>query len=312
MAIKQLDKITLYGPIQDKAYVLQGLQALGCMHLIPLTDQTAEPSVRMQPARASEALAWLERAPRTRRQVKDKSAADIDSIVREVLDNKSATREVSDARDKLEERIREVRPWGEFTFPDLSEMARQRLWFYTLPQSKMSALDDIELPWQIMAQDNKQKLVYVILVSEQEPVEDLLPVSRTHVGIVPLSRLEEELEESEQLLEDLFAEREALTRWNYLLGQAVAAKQDAAELAEAQSGTRDEEEFFLIQGWMPVSERKETEIFCLENGVAAIFEEPSEDDHPPTLLEKLPVPVVALTPWFFSRHQTTARGIRVT
>lgn len=286
MAIKQLNKITLYGPSQDKAHVLQGLQALGCMHLIPLTDQTAEPSARMQPAQASEALAWLERAPRTRRQVKDKSAADIDQVVREVLDNKSATREVSDARDKLGERIREVRPWGEFEFPDLSEMAGQRFWFYALPQSEMSVLDDIDLPWQVMAQDDKQKLAYVILVSGQEPAEALLPVARTHVGFVPLSRLEEELEESEQLLEDLFAEREALTRWNYLLGQAVAAKQDAAELAEAKSGTQDEEEFFLVQGWMPVSERKETERFCLENGIAAIFEEPAEDDNPPTLLEK--------------------------
>ena len=286
MAIKQLNKITLYGPGQDKAFVLQGLQALGCMHLIPLTDQAAEPSVRMQPAEASEALAWLERAPRTRRQVKDKSTADIDAIVHDVLENKSATREVSDARDKLEERIREVRPWGEFTFPELSDLDGQRLWFYTLPLSEMSALDDIDQPWQVMATDRKQKLAYVIVIDRNEPAEDQLPVARAHVGRVPLSRLEEELEESEQLLEDLFAERESLTRWGYLLGQAVAAKQDGAALAEAQSGTRDEDEFFLVQGWIPTSEREAAETFCLENGVAALFEQPTEGDKPPTLLEK--------------------------
>ena len=286
MAIKQLKKITLYGPSQDKAHVLQGLQALGCMHLIPLTDQTAEASVRMQPAEASEALAWLERAPRTRRQVKDKSAADIDSIVRDVLENKSSTREVSDARDKLGERIREVRPWGEFNFPELSELDEQRLWFYVLPLGELSVLDSIELPWQVMEKD--QKHAYVIVISEQEPAENLLPVARSHVGIVPLSRLEEEWEESEQLLEDLYAEREALTRWNYLLSQAVAAKQDAAELAEAQSGTQDEDDFFLVQGWIPESESKEAEAFCLQNSVAALFEEPTDDDRPPTLMEKTP------------------------
>ncbi|MET4695500.1 V-type ATP synthase subunit I [Endozoicomonas lisbonensis] len=288
MAIKQLNKITLYGPSQDKAHVLQGLQSMGCLHLIPLTDQPAEASVRLQPAEASEALAWLERAPRTRRQVKDKSIADIDTVVREVLDNKSSTREVSDARDKLEERVREVRPWGEFHFPEVSQLDGQRFWFYVLPEGDMSALNDIELPWQLMAKDNRQKLAYVIVISEQEPAEDLLPVSRSHIGIVPLSRLEDELEESEQLLEDLYAEREALTRWNYLLGQAVAARQDAAELAEAQSTTQDEQEFFLVQGWIPQSERQAAEAFCIENGVAALFEEPTEDDHPPTLLEKKP------------------------
>lgn len=290
MAIKQLKKITLYGPSQDKAHVLQGLQALGCMHLIPLTDRPAEASVRMQPAEASEALAWLERAPRTRRQVKDKTAADIDTIVSDVLDNKSSTREVSDARDKLEERIREVRPWGEFHFPNLSELDGQRLWFYILPLGELSALDRVSeesgLPWQIMHKD--QKHAYVVVIAKQEPAEDLLPVARTHIGVVPLPRLEKELEESEQLLEDLYAEREALTRWNYLLSQAVAAKQDAAELAEAQSGTQDEDEFFLVQGWMPESECKEAEAFCIQNGVAALFEEPSEDDNPPTLLEKTP------------------------
>ena len=284
MAIKQLNKITLYGPSQDKAHVLQGLQAMGCLHLIPLTDQPAEASVRLQPAEASEALAWLERAPRTRRQVKDKSTADIDTVVREVLDNKSSTREVSDARDKLEERIRDVRPWGEFNFPKLSELDGQRLWFYVLPLGEQSALDSIELPWQIMGKD--QKHTYVIVISDQEPAEDLLPVVRSRVGSVPLSRLEDELEESKQLLEDLYAEREALTRWNYLLGQAIAARQDAAELAEAQSTTQDEQEFFLVQGWIPESERQAAEAFCLENGVAALFEEPTEDDNPPTLLEK--------------------------
>ncbi|MGI9276356.1 MAG: V-type ATP synthase subunit I [Endozoicomonas sp.] len=290
MAIKRLNKITLYGPDQDKAGILQGLQALGCMHLIPLTEQMAEPAMRMQPAEASEALAWLERSPRTRRQVKDKQGVDIDAVVREVLENKSSAREVADARDKLEERIREVRPWGEFSFPELSELDDQRLWFYVLPLGELEnlkqAMTESELPWEVIHRD--QKDAYVIVVSSEEPAEDLLSVSRSHVGMVPLSRLEEELEESEHLLEELYAEREALTRWNYTLGQAVAARYDAAELADAESGTLNEDSFFLVQGWLPVSERNAVEAFCLDNGVAAIFEEPSEEDSPPTLLEKTP------------------------
>ena len=288
MAIKRLNKITLYGPGQDKALILQGLQALGCMHLIPLTEQIAEPAVRLQPAEASEALAWLERAPRTRRQVKDKKGVDIDTVVAEVLENKSSCREVADARDKLEERIREVRPWGQFNFPKLSELDGQRLWFYVLPLSEIPTLEVVlkesELPWEVIHRD--QKDAYVIVVAEQEPADDLLPVPRSHVGMVSLSRLEDELEESEHLLEELYAERESLTRWNYLLSQAVAAKQDSAELAQADSGTLNEEEFFLVQGWAPESGRMDIESFCMENGVAAIFEEPTEADSPPTLLEK--------------------------
>ncbi|WP_062268670.1 V-type ATP synthase subunit I [Endozoicomonas arenosclerae] len=288
MAIKRLNKITLYGPGEDKSRILQGLQALGCMHLIPLSDKTVDQSLRMQPAQASEALAWLERSPRTRRQLKDKNQVCIDQVVAEVLDNKASVREVSDARDKLVERIREVRPWGEFSFPKLSDLDGQRFWFYVVPLGEMEtlseALKDNDLPWEEIHRDHRE--AYVIVVSAAEPAEDLLPVPRSHVGMVPLSRLEMELEESEHLLEELLAEREALTRWNYLLGQAVAAKQDQAALEEASSGTQDEETFFLVQGWLAVSEKNAVESFCLENDVAAIFEEPTTEDNPPTLLEK--------------------------
>ena len=48
----------------------------------------------------------------------------------------------------------------------------------------------------------------------------------------------------------------------------------------------DEETFFLVQGWMPVSEQKRVEAFTTANGVAAIMEDPTEDDEPPTLVEK--------------------------
>ena len=70
MAIKQLKKITLYGPGHDKTRVLKELQALGCMHLIPLTEQGADTSLQTQPAEAVEAKTWLERSPKQRRQVR--------------------------------------------------------------------------------------------------------------------------------------------------------------------------------------------------------------------------------------------------
>ena len=288
MAIKQLNKITLYGPGADKDRILQGLQSMGCMHLIPLTENSAETSMQMQPAEASEALAWLERSPRTRRQLKDKSQICVDDVVQEVLDNKANSREVADARDKLEERIREVRPWGDFKFPPIEEMDGQRFWFYIVPLTEMSTasnvLKEADLPWEVIHQSSREN--FIVVITKDEPAENLLTVPRTHMGMVPLSRLEAELDESEHLLEELYAEREALTRYSYLLGQAVAAKQDQAALDGASGGTLDDEKFFLVQGWVPVSEQQPIEVFCLDNGVAALFEEPTEDDHPPTLLEK--------------------------
>lgn len=288
MAIKRLKKITLYGPGLEKTRVLQGLQALGCLHLIPLTEQIADSSLHMQPAEAAEAKAWLDRSPKQRRQVKNfrdrKLAIDVDDIVEGILANKAAFRKQSDLRDKLQERIREMRPWGDFSFPELSDLNHQRLWFYIIPNGELSAIDELHLPWELIHQTQNDS--YVIVVSEQEPAEELLPVPRSHVGNESLSTLGEMLEHAETKIEDLLAERESMTRWGYLLEQVLAARNDKAALEEATRGTIDEEEFFLVQGWVPTSEQTAVEAFTAENGVAAIFEEPTDEDTPPTLLEK--------------------------
>lgn len=283
MAIKRLKKITLYGPGDDKHQVLKGLQALGCMHLIPLTEQAPEASLRQQSAEVSEARAWLERCPKQRKQVRKKDATEIDSIVRDVLANKAALRELSDQRDRLQERIREVRPWGHFTFPDLFELDGQRLWFYVIPHGEMAALDTLELPWEIIHKSHKD--AYVIVISSEEPAEDLLPVPRSRVGQYPLAELETRLEETEYRLEDLAAEREALTRWSYLLSQALAARQDQASLSQASRITQDEGPFFLVQGWVPASEQAAVEAFTARHGIAAVIEEPGDQDRPPTILD---------------------------
>ena len=39
MSIVSLDKVTLIGHCRDKEEVLAGLQAIGCLHLIPLTPE---------------------------------------------------------------------------------------------------------------------------------------------------------------------------------------------------------------------------------------------------------------------------------
>ena len=39
MSIAALDKVTLIGHCGDKEAVIDGLQALGCLHLIPLTPE---------------------------------------------------------------------------------------------------------------------------------------------------------------------------------------------------------------------------------------------------------------------------------
>ncbi|WEM41394.1 hypothetical protein PTW35_12245 [Photobacterium sp. DA100] len=286
MSIKQLKRLTLGGQASRREEILMALQALGCMHLIPLSQDEADANHAMamqQPSDASEALAWLSRVERRRRPVRDKDLVDVEELVSQILENKLHIRQQQDKRDLLKERLQLLRPWGEFELPDISTINNLRFWFYLLPLKKLSAMAEVDLPWQEVHRD--QKNAYIVIVSESEPDPVLLPVDRSHIGGNSLSQVEEHLEIAEQHLEDLLAEREALTRWIYPLSQSLAASQDKAELLLASSGVQDEGEFFLIQGWMPADAQDAVLELAEAYGSAVLFEDPKADDQPPTLLE---------------------------
>ncbi|WP_087025853.1 V-type ATP synthase subunit I [Thaumasiovibrio subtropicus] len=286
MSIKRLNRLTLGGQASRRDDILMALQALGCMHLVPLSEDNAQSNralAMQQPTEASEALAWLSRVERRRRPVRDKELVDIDELVAQILENKRSIRQQQDKRDLLKERLQLLRPWGDFDLPELSSINNLRFWFYVVPLKKFSDLAELELPWQEVHRD--QKNAYIIVVSESEPEEGLLPVERSHVGQHCLPEVQEHLEISEQHLEDLYAEREALTRWIYPLSQSLAASQDRAELLLASSGVQDEGEFFLVQGWVPVDAQETVIELADAYGAAVVFEEPSDEDQPPTMLE---------------------------
>ncbi|WP_281645234.1 V-type ATP synthase subunit I [Parendozoicomonas sp. Alg238-R29] len=283
MSIKALKKITLYGLASEKDALLRGLQSLGCMHLIPLTEAQSGEGELTEPQSAKDALNWLTSCPTKRREAKAAGDFTADSIVASVLENKIQHRHASDERDALVKRIKEVRPWGEFSFPYLSDMANIRLWFYVVPQKDMEAVNALELPCEVVHRDNKD--CYVVILSEEEPDTEILPVKRSHVGEHSLSELEEMLEAAEMRLEDVQGERESLTRWIYIIGQAVARFEDEKVLADVSNSVLDDDQFFLLSGWMPTDREEDVRDFIDAQPAAVTIEEPTEDDVPPTLLE---------------------------
>ena len=73
MSITPLVKVTLVGHVDDKASVLDELQELGCLHLIPLTPEGEPASSAGASREAHEALRFLASAPQKRRQATDAS-----------------------------------------------------------------------------------------------------------------------------------------------------------------------------------------------------------------------------------------------
>ena len=285
MSILSLQKATLIGLTENKPAFLDALQALGLMHVIPLNEAETQPTVansEVSPDQLTTVLAYLLSCKHKRRQVLLERHFELKTVVDEAEENRIKRLKLLERRDFLKKRIKELSPWGSFSFPEHEELYHQRLWFYLVPNFKMHDVAKINLPWQAVFRDNRY--TYVAVISPKEPPTNLMPVLRTHTGAIPLEQLKSELEDSEIALETLEAEREAMTRWIYLLQRSVAGIQDVAERHKVANQTLDREEVFAIQGWVAKERIEQLRAFAKEQRVVLHLEEVAEQEYPPTLL----------------------------
>ena len=135
MSIVALNKVTVFGLLKDKQNILEDLQNLGCMHLIPLqpSPETSEFVLPKPAADARRALRYIMDVRRRRHQIRSESEFDLEQVVAEALANRQKRRETEDKKLFLNNRLNELKPWGNFTFPDLADLGGYRLWFYCLP-----------------------------------------------------------------------------------------------------------------------------------------------------------------------------------
>lgn len=285
MSIVSLNKVTIFGSVVDREKVLESLQSLGFMHLIPLQPsvKTSDFVTSDRPEKAEEALRYLLNAPRRRHQVTDEADFDFDEVVEATLANKQKRRELEDQQLFLQHRIEELRPWGNFTLPSTEELGGYRLWFYRVPHTKTKQLEKLELPWQRVFQD--QRFAYLVVIAQEEPPADALPVPRTHAGAVSLEKLQHQLQRLEVEIEDVVAEHEALSRWILLFSQNQARAEDRAALKDAGEKAKEEAGIFLVQGWMPSRDLKRLNAFVESQGLALHSQPPLPEEMPPTLIQ---------------------------
>jgi V/A-type H+-transporting ATPase subunit I len=287
VSIVRLQRLTLYGMANEKDAVLEGLQQLGCMHLVDLhpSERRAEmPSA--QPKDTYEALRYLEDSPVRRRPASEDEDYDLDAIVEKALWNRQRRRAVHDRLDELTQQIREVEPWGDFRLPEPHELGGLRLWFYVVPLHLMQRVRDSEVTWHVVRKDHRN--AYVVVLAELQPAADAMPVPPVDLGRMSLSELrwQEELAQAER--EELFAERWALTRWLGLLRRDMARAENRAALEYAGNQTFDSAEVFAVQGWVPHSRAVAVLDFAEKRGLACTVEDPGPGENPPVLLENPP------------------------
>lgn len=285
MSVVALKKATIVGLSAETQQILEGLQDLGCLHLLRLSDKGEEESgeaISISPE-AREALKWLADYPLRRRQAR--TGFDAVAVQMAALSNKEAVKDLEDERDFLTRRIADLEPWGDFEFPvDHQQIGGVYLWFYIVPRWRMKEVAATDLVWEIVGRDNR--FAYVVVLSEHEPPsgEGGMPVERTHTGDRSLTRLQERLEEVEATLEDKDAERGALSRWVTLFAAELASIDDAAGLQQAAGHALDDDPVFAMQAWVPIDRTADLEHFVDERDLVLNLTDPEPGEDPPTLM----------------------------
>ena len=284
MSIATLKKVSICGLIAEKKQILDDLQGAGALHLVSLREPLAEPekAAPERPENTYKALKFLAACPNKRHQIKKTKSFDLDEIVKNTIAIQQNIRDISDKRDFLIERIKEVTPWGDFKLPEDNHLAGYKLWFYIVPVGKLESLPKQDLVWEIVQRDNR--FVHVVVVAKEEPHANAMPVLRTHTGTLSLTDLQIRLDEAELELEDCRAERASLTRWIYLITQNLARTEDKAGQVHAAEQTLDTPDLFAVQGWIPEQEIKQLTKYTEQYNLAVLIEDPEPDETPPTLM----------------------------
>ncbi|KTC91207.1 V-type ATP synthase subunit I [Fluoribacter dumoffii] len=288
MSIATFKKISILGPSQGKAEIFNALQNVGCMHLIAINPPgkpalTTPSTTLVDQIRA--ALLYLQNSVEHRRPHFLGKNFNPDLVVKKILTNQQNLRMAIDRRDFLKNRICEVSEWGHFSLPAEEDLAGIKLWFY-----KINLKDLTRIPQDIPLHEvyRNSRFAFIIVLAEQEPQEEHFPFRRIHTGSVAVSALSTELDELNEEIDELMDEQCNLTRYRYLLAREVAQFSDRTELQKALGHTREHQEFYLLQAWVPDSKLEAVMQFCQENQLSMAIEHPLPEELPPTLLETPP------------------------
>jgi V/A-type H+-transporting ATPase subunit I len=285
MAIVPQAKVTLYGPAADEDAVLDGLQRIGCLHLVDLGPVSTERrDAERGGAEAREALQYLEDCPVQRRRVGRAAAIDVDAVVKDTLEIRDRSAVLGEERAQLRVRIAALEPWGDFELPDWAREGALRFWFHVVPLHQLRLLEVATVPWRIVGRDHR--FAYVVAVAAEKPVG--IPGETVDLDPRPLSALRGRLEEVEHELEDLDYRRIGQTLHAEALLAALDQADDRAAREQAASATLQRDAIVAVRGWAPTSRVAALRRYAADQRLAITVEQPGPEDSPPTLLENAP------------------------
>ncbi|MFC5050265.1 V-type ATP synthase subunit I [Rubritalea spongiae] len=278
-----MKSLTIVGLKEEKQEVLDGLQTLGCLHLVSLSEKELAEALDVSDE-TREALQLLQNWHLKNTTPNPASQMSPKEIQERAHQTHSEIVQLQDELELLVERVGKLEPWGDFSFDSLENMGGLSLWFYLVPHHEVQKLEGAERVWQQVGKDSRHS--YIVVVSAEEPMG--VPGERQHLGGRSLAELRKREEEVRNSISELQLAGAELARELPVFQNHVHELQDISSLKRASKMSFTKGKFFGVLAWVPESEVEKVAAFVRERELVHIFRDPNEDEVPPTLFKNPP------------------------
>ena len=309
MAVVRMKRLTVVAPLDRRQVLLEKLQELGALHLVPLREggeASGELSARSMTLKRQRSLLQARESAAARRakeglgpaaEVTAKVSDASESVVLQRVGAQLGRRAELDTRLAALRKERDLaKPWGKSVAVDVEALAAAGLQLRAHRvrpkdlEAARAAVVGLEPPVLLRVFDlpGGRKGDVGLLMASLGPLPDLQaetlePPRRS------LHAIEEELGAHEAELRGVEAELDALVPRTDALDHALEELDDKLALAAARAQAGGDDEVFAVAGWCPAPVEPPVRAAVLGLGGAVLVAEPTSDDSPPIELVNGPV-----------------------
>ncbi|MGM0598683.1 MAG: V-type ATP synthase subunit I [Candidatus Rifleibacteriota bacterium] len=286
--ISPMKKLLLAAKVSDRQQVLSILKGAGVVHVDPVDPE----SVKL-PEGLSTEIDNCNKAITTLIQIEPPQNNKLippgtpSRLVEEVLEHAQAIPRLREHIASLNREIEAYTPWGDLGIQDIKELQNQgvNIRLFKGPVDNFNGLEaeSVEKINEIAG------IAYMAIAYRNEPVipDSLIKVDLPEKDIYDLndeiSECRHKIDEHEEALSCLSLRLEDLEKHSMKL-------LNKKRYSEVETGVFVEDQIFVVSGWCPIDQVETLQKSFSEANVKAgmHFEDPDEDEIPPTLLKNAP------------------------
>lgn len=269
----------------DREKIIAGLQELGVLHI----NLTQKPEGQMLAFKSrclqevNEAQIALDSAAAYGTAASDVSEISVpEELLAETLNEVDHLAALKVRRDNLLRDIKNLTPWGNFSFELLRKMENEGVYLY-LCQGTVKQMEELAESEVVTLCQRQKKQVWFVVSSLEQIQLDTLPLA-TVPEVVSLLEAEKLLESTQRKIARVEQQLCALSRFKGLLAPLRQRYSEDVEFEANLAGMDSAGDLVWIQGYIPADERDHLAAFAKENGCAVQFADPGPEDQPPTCL----------------------------